>query len=240
MASTRPRLGTRLLIYRSPRDTLTFSQSVNHHPPPPFPPRRSKHEKQWRCTFSSPFYCLPAGNVPSRSKLNVDSIVAHHRGKSRDLRPQHGVCTEYLQCPPALYPRGSSCQTGQVAAKHLDATRRRKESSGCRQPTSSATQRRLLTTSTLREALEPPFSLVTCHFSLVLLLCLRWGAIDLRSDERIWTNTHSLCSLCQDHTPRQISPMGQEGGASLVQPSSGKPLSLPLSPSPCPNQFVNV
>lgn len=43
--------------------------------------------------------------------------------------------------------------------------------------------------------------------------------------------------------------MGQEGGASLAQPSSGKPLSLPLSPSPplpwlpassCPNQFVNV
>lgn len=149
-----------VLIYRSPRDTLRFSQNVNHPPA-----RRSKHEKQWRCLFIiKPFPLLTGRQCPV-------TICAQRRLHSRP--PPRQVSTtyvrsteyiqEYLQCAPAVHPRGSSCQT-QVAAKHLDATRRRKETSGCRQPTSSATQRRLPTTSTLRAALEPPFSLVTCQF----------------------------------------------------------------------------
>lgn len=165
MASTRPRLGTRLLIYRSPRDILTFSQSVNH----PLPARRSKQEKQWRCLFIFKPFPLPTGRqcpVMICAQRRLHSRPSSRQVSKTYVRSTEYVPTENLQCPPAVHPRGSWCQTGQVAAKHLDATRRRKESSGCRQPTSSATQRCLLTTSTLRAALEPPFSLVTCHFSL--------------------------------------------------------------------------
>jgi hypothetical protein len=137
----------------------------------PLPVRRSKHEKQWRCVFIfRPFLRRTGPTTSRRDRCSTSTpCVAHPgqvsttQGKSRPrsyaARSTHGV--------PAVWPCSTPSrlvQAAQAAAKHLDVTRRRKETSGCRQPTSSATQRRLLMTSTLRAALEPPFRLVTCHF----------------------------------------------------------------------------
>lgn len=60
--------------------------------------------------------CLPAGNVPSRSVLNVDSIVAHHPGKSRRPtsaeRSMYGVPAVSPCSTPSrlIVPDGPSCR----------------------------------------------------------------------------------------------------------------------------------